>query len=442
VSRLKGVGDSALRFTELMPAQRVSAVLDTESFEPGAAAGALVLGRGTIDARDVYVVATAPGVARGAIGVAECRGLSVLLAQARENDAPIVLLLDSSGARVDEGLLALGAFRMLLREALRTRLARSPMLAVVGRACFGGASLLACVCGSRHYLAGARLAASGPAVIEGAMGSAQFDARNQAGVDGLMGSAARIQADPQGTLIADTPGAVRESVRTWLQELVEESWSPDGEHALQRERLSMAVVAPLPGAISSAMSARFAAVLPQGYKPQVAGDAFSALPPAKSSAAAFLGTLSGVPVGAATCWQIADWLLALHRDHPHSPVVLLLDADGHAASVADERVLLSAYLVHLSLTLAWLRAAGHRIVLWIPGRASGASYVTFAAPVDAVSALPSAQIEILPAAAVKQIVKVTHGIPADPSTYLSAGVADALLDSRLAAYADSASPRP
>ncbi len=190
------------------------------------------------------------------------------------------------------------------------------------------------------------------------------------------------------------------------------------------------------------MSARFDAILPRGYRPQVSADAFSALPPARSHAAAFLGTLSGVPVGAATCWQLADWLLVLRRDHPHSPVVLLLDADGHAASVADERVLLSAYLVHLSLTLAWLRAAGHRIVLWIPGRASGASYVAFAAPVDAVSALPSAQIEILPAAAVKQIVKATQGVPAEPSTYLAAGVADALLDSRLSAYADLASPRP
>jgi hypothetical protein len=97
------------------------------------------------------------------------------------------------------------------------------------------------------------------------------------------------------------------------------------------------------------------------------------LPPGGSRSAAFLGTLSGAPVGAATCWQLADWLLELHRDHPDSPIVLLLDADGHAATVADERLLLSAYLAQLSLTLGWLRAAGHRIVLWIPGRASGAS---------------------------------------------------------------------
>jgi hypothetical protein len=426
-----------------MPAQRVSTVLDAGSFETGVAAGAFVLGRGAVGARPVYVVATAPAVARGAIGVAESRGLSALLAQARETGAPVVLLLDSSGARVDEGLPALGAFRLLLREALLSRLAHTPMLAVVGRACFGGASLLACVCGRRCYLAGARLAASGPAVIEGAMGSAQFNARDPASVDALMGSTARVAVDPGGALVADTPEAVGAAVRTWLSEEREEIWSPGSEHAAQRARLSATqATASSSPALGSEMAARLAAILPRGYEPQVAADAFCALPAAGSRAPVFLGTLSGAPVGAATCWQLADWLLALRRDHPDSPVVLLLDANGHAATVADERVLLSAYLVHLSLTLAWLHAAGHRLVLWIPGRASGASYVTFAAPVDSVSALPSAQIEILPAAAVKQIVKSGPTPPAAPAALLAARVADGLLDTRLAAYTDLVASRP
>jgi hypothetical protein len=174
----------------------------------------------------------------------------------------------------------------------------------------------------------------------------------------------------------------------------------------------------------------------------MAGESFCALPSAGSGKAAFLGTLSGAPVGAATCWQLTDWLLALHRDHPDSPVVLMLDADGHAAAVADEQVLLSAYLVHLSLTLAWLRAAGHRIVLWITGRASGASYVTFAAPVDAVSALPSARIEILPPAAVRQIVKATQDEPLSPAALLEAGVVDGLLDERVNARCGPAAEKP
>ncbi len=433
-----------MHFSELTPAQRVDALLDAGSFEPDGASGSLVLGRGRIDGLQVCIVATDPAAARGAIGVAESRGMSKLLSRARDEGAPIVLLLDSSGARVDEGLPALGAFRALLRETLLTRLAKLPMLAVVGRACFGGASLLACTCSRRHYLLGARLAASGPAVIEGAMGTAHFDSRNRAGVDALMGSAGRVETDAHGSLIEDTPSSVSAAVRDWLRDVQTrtQAWSPEAEHDSQGARLLAAGVGARHTGVTAAVSARLAAILPPGCQPQVEADAFCAFPPAGSGGAAFLGTLSGAPVGAATCWQLADWLLTLHRDHPGSAVVLLLDADGHAATVTDEQLLLSAYLVHLSLTLAWLRAAGHRIVLWIPGRASGASYVTFAAPVDVVSALPSARIEILPAAAVKQIVKAPQNTAAGPAALLEAGVADGWLDERLRHYADLVAPQP
>jgi hypothetical protein len=430
-----------LRFSELTSAQRIAAVLDAGSFEPAAAAGSLVLGAGRIDGRRVQIIATNPAVARGAIGVAECRGMAERLARARSDNMPVVLLLDSSGARVDEGLPALGTFRTLLREAVLTRLARAPMLAVVGRACFGGASLLALTCGRRQYLSGARLATSGPAVIAGQTGTGGFDARDHATVDALMGSAARVQIDEEGTLVADAPDAVGSAVRDWLRTAPDQYavWDPRLAQDSLGARLSGSARGPMPDA-PPALSARLAAVLPRGYRPEVRADAFCARPLSGSSGAVFLGTLTGAPVGAVTCWQLVDWLLALHRDHPASPIVLLLDADGHAATIADEQVLLSAYLVQLCLTLAWLRAAGHRIVLWIPGRASGASYVTFAAPVDAVSALPSAQIEILPAAAVKQIVKSSRSMAADPAALLAAGVADALLDARLRAYADLPPP--
>jgi hypothetical protein len=243
-------------------------------------------------------------------------------------------------------------------------------------------------------------------------------------------------------LVADAADAVASAVHDWLRDAPSQDpeWSPQAAHDSLGARLSGAGGVASPPATTPALSARLAAVLPRGYRPEVLADAFCALPPSGSSGAAFVGTLTGAPVGAATCWHLVDWLLALHREHPASPVVLLLDADGHAATIEDERVLLSAYLAQLCLTLAWLRGAGHRIVLWIPGRASGASYVTFAAPVDTVSALPSAQIEILPAAAVKQIVKSSRNLAADPAALLAAGVADALLDKRLRGYADLPPP--
>jgi hypothetical protein len=111
----------------------------------------------------------------------------------------------------------------------------------------------------------------------------------------------------------------------------------------------------------------------------------------------------------------------------------MLDAQGHAPTVADERVLLSAYLVHLSLVIAALAGAGRRLVLWIPGVASGASYVAFAAAVEQVSVLPAARVEILPAAAVRQILGAEPTRAVGIGALIEAGVADGLLDTRLLA---------
>jgi hypothetical protein len=87
--------------------------------------------------------------------------------------------------------------------------------------------------------------------------------------------------------------------------------------------------------------------------------------------------------------------------------------------------------VHLSLVIAALALAGRRLVLWIPGAASGASYVAFAAAVEQVSVLPAARVEILPAAAVRQILGAAPAPTVDIDALIEAGVADGLLDTRL-----------
>ncbi len=358
-----------------------------------------------------------------------------MLIRARSDDSPVVLLLDSSGARVDEGLRALGAFRGLFREALLTRLAEIPMLALLGRACFGGASMLACLCARRHYLASTRLATSGPAVIEAVVGKAHFDAGNKEQVMALMCGTARAGIDPGGVVMEDSEHAAGASLRGWLAEAAAGTmvWQPHVSHELLAARLREAELLAPTGVMSSAMKPQLDALLPAGYAPSLEGEVFSALPPVGSRKPLFLGTLSGSPVGAATCWQLADKLLQLD-EYVSNPLVLVLDADGHAASIVDERMLLSAYIVHLSLAIALASARSHTTALWIMGKASGASYVAFASAVDRVSVLPSARIEILPALAARQIVGRVSPEALVLDSLLHAGVADSVLDTRLSAY--------
>ena len=349
-----------------------------------------------------------------------------MLRQARADPAPILLLLDSSGARVDEGLAALGAFRRLFREALLTRLAAVPMIALLGEACFGGASMLAYVCSRRVYTSQTRLAASGPGVIGAMSGKPRLDAGS---VDALMGGEGRTRVDPTDLLIGTAGTELLKAVRSCLQESDAQpaGWNADVSHVVLGMRLRQAGLLDEPPA-ADALTAKLNEILPKDYAPVVDANVFSALPPPGSGKAAFLGTLTGAPVGAATCWRLADRLLGLRERHATSPIVLMLDANGHSTSIDDERVLLSAYLVHLSLVISTLSTAGRRVVLWIPGVASGASYVAFAAPVDQVSILPAARVEILPAAAVRQILGTEPARTLDVGAMIEAGVADGLLD--------------
>ena len=421
------------RFSTISAAARVEAVLDAGSFEPLPEARTTVItGRGRVDGRAVWIAATDPTRARGALGVAEAAALCTWFQTAGRDPQPLLLLLDSAGAKVDEGLAALGAFRRLFRDALLARLAGVPMLAVLGRSCFGGSSMLACVCHTRLYSTETLLAVSGPGVIEALSGRAELDASDPQQVRTLMGAEARSRLGPDELSIEDHGDAFQAAVSAWIHQPA--LLTPGADTAQRHERLRQRLqsVGPDPSLVSYGPSQSDTELLiPSSYQRLSRGPLLVGFPPPGSAKPAFLGALGGSAIGAQTCWELADELQCVHQSNPASPIVLLLDASGHAATRRDEALMLSAYLAHLSIVTAELVVLGHRIVLWIPGAAAGAVYVAFAAPVQNVSALPSARIRILPEAAVRQIVGASAEEAADPDTLMQAGVIDALLDRRL-----------
>jgi acetyl-CoA carboxylase beta subunit len=433
-----GTGAEAL-FSRASAAQRIQAVLDEGEAVPPDARGRILLARGMVAGRAVHVAASDPSTAHGAIGTQEADALIGLLEDAQAGREAVLLLLDSAGANVEQGLAALGAFRRLFRAVLQARAARVPMLALLGRSCFGGASMLACACHARSYLPQTRLATSGPAVIEAAAGKDELDASDSRAVLDLMGSASRLALHPEDAVREDSLGAARAGAAAWLQGTLHDR-GPAAQHAGLRERLHAAGMTPIGLSEGDALQPALSALLPPGYQPRVQGSVFCALPAPASARALFLGALGGTPIGTRDCWLLADCLLAAAQTHPRSPVVLVLDARGHAATVRDERVLLSDYLVHLSRVIWHMQGLDHRVVLWIPGEASGASYVAFAAPAERVSALPSARLAVLPTQAVERILR--EPVPTQSQDWFATGVADALLDRRLAAYRPDAGEVP
>jgi hypothetical protein len=394
---------------------------------------AVLAAKGRIGGTVVWIAATDASRARGAIGVAEAEILCELLREARKMPAPVFLLLDSAGAKVDEGLAALGAFRWLYREALLTRLAAIPMFALLGRACFGGASMLATLCNLRVYSPRTLLGVSGPAVIQALAGSDQLDAADATAVRALMGGEARAKLGDLELLAADDVTAFRARA---LELVASTPMSLDigADHAQLAQRLGAesALARPPDEALR-----RMQQIAPAGYTCTARGGVVRAIAPHSCSQPVFVGVLSGGAIGAAASWTLADELIQLHQSHPGTAVVLVLDANGHAATPHDEALLLSQYITHFALTAAWLAAQNHRVMLWIPGQAAGAVYVAFASPAEHVAALATAQLRILPQAAVRQILGATPADTSDTETWIRTGVVDALLDSRFAHYAQA-----
>jgi acetyl-CoA carboxylase carboxyltransferase component len=418
------------RFSRASPSARIQGIIDSGSFiaQPVRDNAALCVGKARFDGQPVWIVATDSGVSRGAIGVAEGEAIIALLRAARAEPHPIIWIIDSAGAKVTEGIRALGVFRQLYGEALTTCLSGVPMLALLGRACFGGASLLAAVAQRRVYSEHTLFAVSGPGVIQALVGKDQLDAKDPAQVRTLMSGPARAQISANEFLAEDSAAAFRDAARNWLK--VTEAPSLTEEHRTLGKRLSQIGADPLIDMRSACL--RLQDMTPAGYVVTSRGAMVKAQAPGKPL---FLGTLTGQPVGAELCWILADELLAGMRVlGPPSPVILLLDAAGHAASPRDERVMLSSYLAHLALVIATLVKVGHRVVLWITGTASGASYVAFAAGAQQVSALPKASIRILPKDAVREIVGRVDDDEINTQELIEAHVIDALLDQRIGVF--------
>jgi len=416
-------------FSASAPAQRIAALLDSASSADGQtqAYGSLVAANGSIGTHPVTIVATDRQVAGGSFGVAEAQALAKLLDQSHAQRSHAILCLDSAGARLDEGLAALGAFRQLYRHMLDLRLAGLPMLGLIGRDCFGGASMLAATCSRRVYSESSRLAMSGPAVMQALGGSEELDATDAAAVIALMGGAARARLLPADRLCKDSFDAYRHATLEWIAEgATGASLNLHVQHTrLGTRLLSQGMLPSPPQPASDDLPAMLREIIPEGVQlHKMDGVLFGRN--GKASPNAFFGFIDGTPVGALAMWTLAGECLALADERPGEAVTVFLDSPGQAPTFHDERVMLSEYVAHLALVLSDLRQHGHRVTLQVLGDAAGGVYVALAAPATRVVALPGANVQVLAPAAIARVLRRrTDSLGVED--YLRAGVIDTLI---------------
>ena len=345
---------------------RIDALLDGAGTVRIETAGALTLVEGRCHEQPLRLALTDCSVAGGSFGVDESELLATAFVRSLQDATPVVLVLDSGGARLTAGLAGLAAFRRMYRAALELRLAGVPMVALLDRNCFGGASMLAMLCSARSASQSTRIGMSGPAIIEALAGKQDIDASDRDAVRALFGAGARADAGAIDEVFAGQ-NLQHGMLLSLLRLAAGRRLDIQAEHEKLKQRLRDAGLAT----------------------------------PSTSLADASQLFCRGTPVGACEIWQLADAVL---RANAAQTIMLPVDCPGQVASRRDELLVLSEYVAHLALCVAEACASGVEIVTRIEGECSGGIYVALAAGVARVEATPAASLRVLPEKAVAVVM--------------------------------------
>jgi acetyl-CoA carboxylase carboxyltransferase component len=129
----------------------------------------VVGGAGRVDGRPVYCYAQDPSYVGGSLGEAHADTIVRVLRQADRAGAPVVGFVESAGARLQEGLLALGGYGRIFAEHVRLS-GRVPQINVITGASAGGGSYAPALTDFVVMTEAATMFLTGPAVVEEVMG--------------------------------------------------------------------------------------------------------------------------------------------------------------------------------------------------------------------------------------------------------------------------------
>jgi hypothetical protein len=402
--------------------EALGAILDAAPV--GEPAGNVTIARGSLDGKPVHVALVENRTASGAIGVREAERLGSLFRVAALERAPVVLYLDSAGAKVSEGLAALGAFRQLYRAGLEAVFAGSRVAAVLGRNCFGGSSMLAFLGRRRLFGPRSRLGMSGPAVIAASGGMNALDEAFQAMAEAAMSPAARAKASPLNT--AWTPEV---DLAQWLRDTFA---APEGEVSRERALHHEGMAARMKGGLAHAQwQAVFRRdlerIYPAGYALEESDGVLRGSARDEAGEIGLAGVAGRRPLDVQRAWRFSEVVWTQLASPPGTRLArleVLLDCASHAPGLEEERAVQTDFVVDMAFALAALARAGTRIGLTILGQAGGGVYVALAAPAERVRSVYGADIQVLPGAAVAAILGSSREALPSFDDYRAARVSD------------------
>ncbi|MEP7102218.1 MAG: biotin-independent malonate decarboxylase subunit beta [Burkholderiales bacterium] len=221
----------SLSFAECSARERVALLLDEGSFTewippservmsphlaqlgvPSAFDDGVVIGVGRLADHTVFIAAQEGEFMGGGVGEVHGAKLVGLFQRAlRDRPAAVLLLAESGGVRLHEANAGLIAVSEVMRALLDLRASGVPVVVLIGGAngCFGGMGIVA-RCADWIVMSDiARLAMSGPEVIEASNGVEEFDSKDRALVWRTTGGKHRFLTGDCDELIDDDVQAFR-----------------------------------------------------------------------------------------------------------------------------------------------------------------------------------------------------------------------------------------
>jgi hypothetical protein len=385
----------------------------------GAPSGNLSIARGTFEGRPVHVALVENRAASGSLGALESQRLAALFKIVARERSSLVLYLDSAGAKVSEGLKALGAFRALYRAGLEAALRGAPIAAVLGRNCYGGSSMLAHLAPQRLFSESTQMAMSGPSIIASASGVNVLDESFRAMAEASLSPAARAKASGANTVWKEGTDPT-----PWLREALAQRGDAASALRMRHEALAARFGKRASDAPPEALRRRdLEKIYVEGYEAREAQGFMVGKGKRDGVEEEFAGIVGKNALGAERAWRFAD-LVWRATDRPPKRFEVFLDCAAHAARLDDEKIVLTEYIVDMAYALASLAAKGTDVGLTILGKAGGGVYVALAAPARRVTSVYGAAIQVLPGAAVAAILGESHEESPAFAEYLAAGVAD------------------
>jgi acetyl-CoA carboxylase carboxyltransferase component len=167
---------------KLSPIERLEALCDPGSLQlirseivsarmgqRARAGDGVIGGAGRVDGRPVFCFAQDPAYLGGSLGEAHADTIVRVLRQAGRAGAPVVGFVESAGARLQEGLLALGGYGRIFAEHVRLK-GVIPQISVITGASAGGGSYAPALNDYVVMTEAATMFLTGPGIVQEVMG--------------------------------------------------------------------------------------------------------------------------------------------------------------------------------------------------------------------------------------------------------------------------------